>query len=62
MNLSPADLLAVFDEAELVGDYRDVHRAYRNDAGMMEKYRLRYGHFNKHDPAFIVAGVRKEKN
>lgn len=59
MNLSPADALWMFDESELCGNYWDVHRAYRNDRHMMQKYAMRYGHYDKTDPVFIIAGVAK---
>lgn len=58
-NLSPADILTVFDEAELIGEYADVHLAYRSDKNMMRKYSARYGHYTKTDPLFIIAGVEK---
>ena len=60
-NLSLTDILSLFDEPELCGEYDDVHAAYRQDDSIGKRYQARYGHWNDDDPAFIIAGVRKVK-
>ena len=61
INLSPDDAMAIFDETEIVGNYKDIHKAYRDDTNIAARYARRYGHWNEADPVFIGAGVRKIK-
>lgn len=57
--LSATDLMQVFQEDEIIGDYGEIRKAYRADKTMMEKYKKRYGHYDDRDPLFVVAGVAK---
>jgi len=61
INLSPEDAMSIFDETEIIGDYKEVHKAYQDDIIIPARYEHRYGHWNEDDPIFIGAGVIKKK-
>jgi len=64
-NLSIADSRAIFEEQEIIGDYREIKAKYqKNILRLNEKYARRYHSIftrwiNFNDPQFVVAGLRK---
>lgn len=60
-NLSRIDIITMFDEIMLLGDYNLIWASYRDDIIIKERYKARYGHWTGDDPLFLIAGVERVK-